>query len=207
MAKELHEYYKNRNIIITNEMRDCVNDDSFINNELEIYLSELEKDHQATDHAYFQIVSYIGNNKAKQNSTKIKSKFLKNKVDKIIKNVNFKTHDNDFKVQSIPITRIIGTQLLITFNVKNRKLSLYYAKDETGLQIKGTTIINFDTNKSLQKTLRDPAHYLSHLQQSNDRRAKIVFRDLTTKSVSTNGRLNKHTILLKAFKKLTIFKK
>lgn len=221
LAKEIKQHYSSEHDLLLNELTSIKNNVEWNSNlstledelevlesdeldeEIESYKLELQKHIEAVEHIQWQVGSYLGNNKAKRTTSKIRSKRILNQIEKSTKNLNFKTHDSKFKVQSIPLDRIIGAQLLITFNTSNRKMCLYYAADATGLQIKGTTILNFDDKKSGQKTLRQPEHLLSHLQQNSDHRASVVFKGLSTKAVAPNGRINKYTILLKSFKELT----
>ena len=117
-----------------------------------------------------------------------------------IKNLKFKEADNSLKLVSIPPTSIIAAPTLVTYNSKTRKVSIYYAKNTDGLSVKGTTIQNFDTGRSKNKTLRKPEELIDHLVGTSLNRFEKVFAGVKAKESIPNGRINEDTLLLKVFK-------
>jgi len=117
-----------------------------------------------------------------------------------VKNLKFKESDGSLKLVSIPPASIIAAPTLITFNSKTRKVSIYYAKNTDGLSVKGTTIQNFDTEKSKSKTLRKPEEMVGHLIGTSLFRFEKVFEGIKAKLDKPNGRINDDTLLLKIFK-------
>jgi hypothetical protein len=85
------------------------------------------------------------------------------------------------------------------FNTKTRKLGVYHAWTEGGLNVKGTTINDY-TDNSCAKTLRKPADILLELQKATDRKYKIIFDGIRSTEQALTGRINADTILLKVFK-------
>jgi hypothetical protein len=77
-------------------------------------------------------------------------------ADKIIEKLQFKKEDNEYKAASINPIDILGASQLWVFNTKTRKLGCYNATDALGLSVKGTTLINFNEETSIQKTIRKP---------------------------------------------------
>jgi hypothetical protein len=121
---------------------------------------------------------------AKRNATKAtKIKYLKS--------------DDTYNLNSVSPISIIGATELWVFNVKTRKLGKYVAQDYQTLDVSGTTIKNFNVNKSICKTLRKPQEQLKEFNKLG----KVALRTFidTIKSTETklNGRLNEDTILLK----------
>ena len=86
---------------------------------------------------------------------------------------------------------------LFVFNVKTRTLSEYVSSGPNGLEIKGTTLQNFDEALSRSKKLRKPEEILPITLSKTARQIKNVWEKLTTKDASVNGRLNEDTILLR----------
>ena len=117
-----------------------------------------------------------------------------------VKDLQFKESDSALKLVSIPPVTIISAPTLITFNTQSRKVAIYYAKNTDGLSIKGTTVQNFDSEKSKSKTLRKPEDVIEHLIGTSVNRFEKVFAGIKAKQNSPNGRLNEDTLLLKVFK-------
>ena len=101
---------------------------------------------------------------------------------------------------------VIGASELWVFNVKNRKIGKYVAKNidpkgmaraGSGLQVKGTTIIGFDEALSMQKTLRKPADQLKEFKSAGKVKLRKFIEDIATTDTKLNGRCNPETVLLK----------
>jgi len=118
-------------------------------------------------------------------------------VEKKLKNFKYQKEDNTFKIASINPEKLIGCQELWTFNTKNKVLTVFRAIDRGGLQVKGTSIINYDEANSISKrTGRKPEEYVKKVQEAG----KVTLRKLMDelKSDATFAhRINENTILLK----------
>ena len=118
-------------------------------------------------------------------------------VEKVLKNFKYQKEDNTFKIASVNPEKILNAQELWTFNTKNKVLTVLRALDRGGLQVKGTTIINYDEKNSFsKKTGRKPEEHVKKVLDGG----KIVLRklmdDLKTDAALAN-RINENTILLK----------
>lgn len=117
--------------------------------------------------------------------------------EKKLKNFKFQKEDNNFKIASINPEKIIGAQELWTFNTKYKTLTVFRALDRSGLQVKGTSIINYDESTSVTKrTGRKPEVYVDKVLNGG----KIVLRKLTDElknDAPLAYRINENTILLK----------
>ena len=116
-----------------------------------------------------------------------------------------KTYDK-YKVASILPDQIIKSNELWVFNTKTRKIGKYVARnidpqgqqrDGTGLSVKGTTIIGFDEEKSIQKTLRKPEEQLKDFKAAGKVKLRTFLEDIKTLDTKLNGRCNPDTLLLK----------
>ena len=107
---------------------------------------------------------------------------------------------DDLKLVSIATKDIVGALQLWVYNVKQRKLGCYHAEDAGGLSVKGTTIINFNETKSIQKRLRKPEVTLPEVLKGG----KVALRNLLdgVKAVESplTGRVNGDTILVRILK-------
>jgi len=125
---------------------------------------------------------------------------------KVVEKLKFSKADPKYSLASIDPTLIVGANELWVFNVKTRKLGKYIAsnidpkglaRDGTGLSVKGTTIIGFDENTSIQKTLRKPADQLKEFKNSGKVALRKFMDEIATTDTKLNGRCNPDTVLLK----------
>jgi len=131
---------------------------------------------------------------------KVNRKPRKTKVvpkDKIVAKLKFMKSNEPLKLVSINPTDIIGASELWIFNTKTRKLGKYVATEFNTLNVKGTTITNFDEFKSVQKTIRKPEEKLKEFKAAGKVQLRKFLEDINATDTKMNGRLNEETILLK----------
>lgn len=125
---------------------------------------------------------------------------------KLVEKLKFLKVDEKFKLASVTPEQIVGASELWVFNTKTRKLGKYVAKnpdptgmgrDGSGLQVKGTTILGYDEEQSIQKTLRKPTDQLKQFKDSGKVKLRKFLEDIKTTDTKLNGRCNPETVLLK----------
>ena len=125
---------------------------------------------------------------------------------KIVEKLKFNKADDKYSLASIDPTTIVGASELWVFNVKTRKLGKYIASNidptgqgrgNSGLSVKGTTIIGFDEKASIQKTLRKPEEQLKAFKSAGKVALRKFLDDIATTDTKLNGRCNPDTVLLK----------
>lgn len=121
-------------------------------------------------------------------------------VNKIVEKLQFKKEDSEFKVISINPTDIVGSSQLWVFNTKTRKLGCYNAIDVDGLNVKGTTLVNFNPESSIQKTIRKPEIVLPATIKAGKVALRKVLSDINAVEQNLTGRINSDTILLRIIK-------
>jgi len=118
-------------------------------------------------------------------------------VEKLLKNFKYQKEDKNFKVASINPEKIIGAQELWTFNTKYKTLTVFRALDRGGLNVKGTSIVNYDEKNSVtKKTGRKPEEFVDKVLKGG----KIILRKLMDElknDAPLSYRINENTILLK----------
>ena len=120
--------------------------------------------------------------------------------EKMAKKVKYKQEDKDLKLVSEQPIHLIGCSAVVVYNTKNRKLGIYEATHKHhGLTLKGTTLLNYDLNGALQKTVRKPQEVMEKLNTGGLQAIKNTFNALSTTETKLNGRLNKDTILVRIF--------
>lgn len=118
-------------------------------------------------------------------------------IDKIIEKLKYLKLYEPLKLVSINPITIVDAKRLWVYNTKTRKVGVYVANSKAGLNIKGTTIINFDETKSTQKSLSKPVQGLDAFKRCTNPELDTYLDYLTTVDTKLNGRINEDTILLK----------
>lgn len=117
--------------------------------------------------------------------------------EKIIAKLKYKKTDDALKLVSVNPADIIGSKELWVFNVKTRKLGKYVAAEYSELNIKGTSITNYDENLSVQKTLRKPTEQLKEFKNAGKVQLRKFLEDIKAIDIKLNGRINQDVVLLK----------
>lgn len=120
--------------------------------------------------------------------------------EKIVARVNYLKESTELKVSSIQPIEILGSQQLWVFNTKTRKLIQYVASDQSGLFIKGTTIMNYNMKKSTQKTIRKPKQAIKDVINAGKVKLRRILGKVHAKETTPKGRLNKYSLILKSVK-------
>ena len=121
-------------------------------------------------------------------------------AEKLVAKMKYCVSDSKYAVASINPADIIGATELWVFNTKTRKIGKYVAEQHQTLQVKGTTLQFFDTNKSVAKTLRKPEQQLPEFNKSGKVQLRKFLDNIKGVETKMNGRFNDQTVILKAVK-------
>lgn len=181
-------------------------------NDLALQLKEAYSDWSKTDinklvKAYENIQTVcdqiINIGKATRKLRTPKARSADQQVEKLV----YLKHSDKYSLVSINPATVIGADELWVFNVKYRKLGRYVAqkidpsgqkRTGSGLGVKGTTLIGFDPDSSMQKTLRNPEEQLKEFKSSSKSALRAFFEQITTTETVLSGRIGEDTVLLKA---------
>jgi hypothetical protein len=122
------------------------------------------------------------------------------KIDKQIAKLQYLGDSSEYHIASINPIGIIGAMRLYTFNAKTRILTEYISIRREGFEIKGTSLLYVDMEKSRKIRLRDPGKTLPSILKGTMRQIDNTWKKLTTVTTACNTRINKDTILLKVGK-------
>jgi len=142
-----------------------------------------------------ELEAYHQSKKAKQGVRKKKPVPPEKQVRKL---KHLRRYD-EFKLETVEPTKILKSNEMYVYNIKNCKLQ-YYVADEYAkfFIVKGTSILGFDVNKSSQKTLRKPQEVLKALRTSGKPDSRKLFDGIKTTATAVNGRFNENLIIIKA---------
>lgn len=141
---------------------------------------------------------YIGNKKVVK-VRKPREKKVKSAVE-LVKNMKYQKEFPALKIVSVNPAELIGCKQLWTYNTKYKKLTRYDASGPNGIQVKGTTLIGFDVETSLTKSLRKPDISIQSLLGAGKVALRSFMDTLKTNETKPNGRINEDTILLRVVK-------
>lgn len=118
----------------------------------------------------------------------------------VVKNLKYKEKDDETSIASIVPSTIVGSDQLWTYNTRTRTLSVYNSLGPVGLSVKGTTVTGYDENTSITKKVRKPQETLTRVLEGGKLVLRKIMDEINCKSKKANGRINNHTILLRAIK-------
>ena len=117
--------------------------------------------------------------------------------EKVIAKLKYAKTDPVLKIVSINPADIVGASALWVYNIKSRKLGKYVAAAYQTLNVKGTSITNFDTDKSISKTLRKPDEKLKEFAKAGKIALRKFIEDIKATETKMNGRISTDIVLLK----------
>ena len=118
-------------------------------------------------------------------------------AEKKIAKLNYMERYDALKLVSANPAGILGKNSLWVYNTKTRKLGLYLANDDAGLDVKGSTIQNFMTAQSICKTLRKPEEVLPKVLSGGKVALRTLLLNIKAKPTKLTGRLNRDTVILR----------
>jgi len=115
----------------------------------------------------------------------------------ILKNFVYQETDDEYNLKSVKPERVLGAQELWTYNTKYKIVTVFRAKDNTGLQVRRTFIENYDENTSISKGAgRKSEKVVSDILTSGKIVLKKYMEALKTDK-SLQHRINENTVLLR----------
>lgn len=118
-------------------------------------------------------------------------------LEKLLANVQYCEEFKELNLKSIHPQEIIGASRVWVYNTTYKKLGCYQAQSQDGFSIKGTTILNFNESKSIQKVLRKPKEVLTKVVNGDKVVLSKIMASLRTTEIKLTGRLNRDTVILR----------
>ena len=125
----------------------------------------------------------------------------KKPVEQIVAKLNYMKEFPELELVSVEAVQIPRSQTLCTYNTKTRKFTIFQALDTVPftLGVSRSSITQYNVQKSVQKTLRDPKKQLEKLLSASTTTLWSEFNKIKAKTSVPSGRINAETILLKTF--------
>jgi hypothetical protein len=118
----------------------------------------------------------------------------------IVKNVKYMKEDKSLNLVSVKPESIIGALQCWLYSTKYKILRKLETSETKGLNIRGTSVVDFDPKLSRSKSVRKPEIVLKDVLTSNKVRLRKIFEEFKGSDSPINGRLNDDTIILRIAK-------
>jgi hypothetical protein len=107
---------------------------------------------------------------------------------------------DELKLKSEPVTRLVNASEAWLYDAVKRKLIHVMADSHIGtFTIKGSAVVGFDAQTTVQKTLRKPAEQIKAVTGGGKPAARKAFGDIKATETKWNGRGNDNLIILWAW--------
>ncbi len=120
--------------------------------------------------------------------------------DQLLSKLIYCVEFSELNLKSIDPKTILGATQLWVYNTRYKKLGVYHSSDAAGFSVLGTTLKNFDENKSSQKIIKVPQESISLLLKATKIGLRTFLDKIKTKSYPLTGRIGSDTILLRVIK-------
>jgi hypothetical protein len=120
--------------------------------------------------------------------------------EKLSRKFKFLREFDELKLKSEPVTKLVNASEAWLYDTAKRKLIHVMADSHVGtFTIKGSAIVGFDAQTTVQKTLRKPAEQIKAVIGGGKPAARKAFGEIKATETKYNGRGNDNLIILWAF--------
>jgi hypothetical protein len=120
--------------------------------------------------------------------------------EKLTRTFKFLREFDELKLKSEPVTKLVGATEAWLYDTAKRKLIHVMADSHIGtFTVKGSAIVGFDAQTTVQKTLRKPAEQIKSVIGGGKPAARKAFADIKATETKFNGRGNDNLIILWAW--------
>lgn len=117
---------------------------------------------------------------------------------RVVSKVKYLKASKEYNIKSVDPVDIVDSKKVVVYNTKYNILSVYYAKTQETMTVKGTTIQNFCPDRSECRSIKKPEDNVRKIK--NETSLEKIWNEQYSTVKKPTGRLNEHTIILKAFK-------
>ena len=121
-------------------------------------------------------------------------------ADELVAKLNYCQEFVELKLKSVTPKEVIGAMQVWVYNTKTRKLGCYHAEDAGGISVKGSSLLNFNETKSVQKKLRKPEVTLPEVLKGGKIYLRSAIDNIKAVDSALTGRINGDTILVRCIR-------
>lgn len=120
--------------------------------------------------------------------------------EKLTRKFKFLREFDELKLKSEPVTKLVGASEAWLYDTAKRKLIHVVADAHIGtFTVKGSAVVAFDVQQTVQKTLRKPAEQIKSVTGGGKPAARKAFGAIKSTETKWNGRGNDNLIILWAW--------
>jgi len=120
--------------------------------------------------------------------------------EKLTRSFKFLREFAELKLKSEPVVKLVGASEAWLYDTAKRKLVHVVADSHIGtFSVKGSAVVGFDAQQTVQKTLRKPAEQLNTITSVGKPAARKAFAAINATETKWNGRGNDNLIILWAW--------
>jgi hypothetical protein len=120
--------------------------------------------------------------------------------EKLTRKFKFQREFDELKLKSEPVTKLVNASEAWLYDTAKRRLIHVMADSHVGtFTIKGSAIVGFDAQTTVQKTLRKPAEQIKAVTGGGKPAARKTFAEIKATETKWNGRGNDNLIILWAW--------
>ena len=120
--------------------------------------------------------------------------------EKLTRSFKFLREFAELKLKSEPVVKLVGASEAWLYDTAKRKLVHVVADCHIGtFSVKGSAVVGFDAQQTVQKTLRKPAEQLKTITSVGKPAARKAFAAINATETKWNGRGNDNLIILWAW--------
>jgi hypothetical protein len=120
--------------------------------------------------------------------------------ERLTRSFKFMREFEELKLKSEPVTKLVGASEAWLYDTAKRKLIHVMADSHIGtFTVKGSAIVGFDAQTTVQKTLRKPAEQIKAVTGGGKPAARKAFSEIKATETKYNGRGNDNLIILWAW--------
>jgi len=114
--------------------------------------------------------------------------------------VKYKKEDTLLNIKSVNPADMVGASQVWIYNTKYKRLAAYRTDSSQGIQVKGTTLQNYDPEMSEQRSVRRPEVVLKRVLEVGKVQLRKLLPDLATAEHDLSGRINEECIIVRVIK-------
>lgn len=120
-------------------------------------------------------------------------------VTTILNKIQYLKEFTELKLTSVHPRKLLNNPNEVwVYNTKRKRIAKYVSTDGDSITVKGTTLKNFDIEKSLEAVISKPKEYFKDLKMTK-RPLAAAQRQIKNKISTPTGRINKDCIILAVF--------
>ena len=114
--------------------------------------------------------------------------------------LKYKKEDTELGIRSVSPSDIVGASQVWIYNCKTKKLAAFRTDSATGIQVKGSSLQNYDPEMCEQKRIKNPTETLSTLLSAGKLILRKLLTNLPNANIPVSGRISEDCLIVRVLK-------